>query len=249
MRTFKDNNGLEWRVRLDVAAVKDVRAELGVNLMDLPEPGGELLGRLTGDPVLLVDVLYVICRSQADGRSIMDEQFGRGMSGDALRYAGEALLEEMMEFLPARVADEGDADGKGPPEARKEATEGGQCAGGQRTEGQYSGEEAYRQLWRWAGIAGVDPLPLTAAELYLAARARMESEWAQTAQLLCVLYNANRDTKRRPRPFRPEEFNPLAPRRRQGRVVTSENIGEMKQAFEGFGGKPANTGPRPGPSS
>ncbi|HUW99872.1 MAG TPA: hypothetical protein VMY35_02755 [Phycisphaerae bacterium] len=40
------------------------------------------------------------------------------------------------------------------------------------------------------------------------AEARGRLEWAQTAEVLCVLYNAHRDPTKRPRPFRAEEFSP-----------------------------------------
>ena len=92
MRTFKDNAGRTWSLTLSVWTVKKVRDLLGVDLLDL---GGEsasaqkpgLLFRLISDPVLLVDVLYVVCKDQADSASVTDEQFGRAMGGDAIDAA------------------------------------------------------------------------------------------------------------------------------------------------------------------
>ena len=109
MRTFKDNAGRTWSLTLNVWTVKKVRDLLGVDLLDL---GGEsatgssdkkpgLLFRLIADPVLLVDVLYVVCRDQADGASVMDEQFGRAMGGDAIDAATKAFLEELADFTPS----------------------------------------------------------------------------------------------------------------------------------------------------
>jgi len=109
VRTFKDNAGRTWSLTLNVWTVKKVRDLLGVDLLDL---GGEsatgssdkkpgLLFRLIADPVLLVDVLYVVCRDQADGASVMDEQFGRAMGGDAIDAATKAFLEELADFTPS----------------------------------------------------------------------------------------------------------------------------------------------------
>jgi len=106
MRTFKDNADRTWSLTLSVWTVKKVRDLLGVDLLDL---GGEaatrdkpgLLFRLIADPVLLVDVLYVVCRDQADSASITDEQFGRAMGGDAIDAATRAFLEELADFTPS----------------------------------------------------------------------------------------------------------------------------------------------------
>ena len=106
MRTFNDNAGRTWSLTLNVWTVKKVRDLLGVDLLDL---GGEsasaqkpgLLYRLIADPVLLVDVLYVVCKDQADGASVTDEQFGRAMGGDAIDAATKAFLEELADFTPS----------------------------------------------------------------------------------------------------------------------------------------------------
>ena len=109
MRTFRDNAGRTWSLTLSVWTVKKVRDLLGVDLLDL---GGEsatgssdkkpgLLFRLIADPVLLVDVLYVVCKDQADSASVTDEQFGRAMGGDAIDAATKAFLEELADFTPS----------------------------------------------------------------------------------------------------------------------------------------------------
>ncbi len=105
MRSFKDNADRTWTITLNVYAVKKVRDLLGVDLLDLggneSEPGNGLLYRLIADPVLLVDVLYVICKDQADGANVTDEQFGRAMAGDVIDAATRAFLEELADFTPS----------------------------------------------------------------------------------------------------------------------------------------------------
>ncbi|MDW8265237.1 MAG: hypothetical protein RMJ52_07880, partial [Gemmataceae bacterium] len=58
------------------------------------------LGQLLGDPVKLVDVLYVLCQDEAHARQVSDEDFGRAMFGDAIHRATEAFIEELIGFLP-----------------------------------------------------------------------------------------------------------------------------------------------------
>jgi len=102
MATFADAAGREWVVDIDVAALRRVRKRLDLNLMDAI--GGETLGRLADDPVLLVDVLYVLCQEQAERDGISDEAFGRAMRGDALDAAAGAFLEALADFCPSRKA-------------------------------------------------------------------------------------------------------------------------------------------------
>ena len=61
MKTFKDNAGRTWTVAINVDAVKRVRAMLEIDLLEAVE--GKLIQRLRDDPILLCDVLYVICKN------------------------------------------------------------------------------------------------------------------------------------------------------------------------------------------
>jgi len=94
-------------IEVTVATVKRVRALCKVDLNSIVEldknskPSAELLERLSSDPVLLVDVLYAVCKPQADKQNITDEDFGEAMAGDAIEHATTALLEEIVDFFPA----------------------------------------------------------------------------------------------------------------------------------------------------
>ena len=100
MKTFTDNAGRTWAVPVNVDAVKRVRTLLDVNLLDVLDDGCKLLARLHDDPVLLVDVLYCVCKPEADAKQVSDEEFGRSMSGDALLHAATALFEGLSDFFP-----------------------------------------------------------------------------------------------------------------------------------------------------
>ena len=100
MKAFSDNAGRTWTVAVNVDGIKRVRALLDVNLLDVLDDGCKLLADLHDDPVLLVDVLYCLCKPQADAQQVTDEDFGRGMSGDALLHASKALFEGLSDFFP-----------------------------------------------------------------------------------------------------------------------------------------------------
>ena len=99
MRSFKDNQGRQWSVEINVAAIKRVRGLTGEDLMQVIE--GRLIEKLIRDPVLLCDVVYAICKPEADSRSVSDEEFGKAMAGDAIEAATTAVLEELVGFCPS----------------------------------------------------------------------------------------------------------------------------------------------------
>ena len=98
MKIWKDAEGHAYETKITVAEIRDVKTELGINLMDIAT--GDLLQRISEDVILLCDILYVINRSQAKEYGIDDVQFGRNLYGDALEEATHAFMEEMIDFFP-----------------------------------------------------------------------------------------------------------------------------------------------------
>ena len=101
MKTFTDNADRSWDVSINVAAVKRVRDLVGVDLLEIVE--GTLIEKLIRDPILLCDIIYAVCKPQADEREppVTDEEFGRAMAGDAIEHATTALLEDLVSFCPS----------------------------------------------------------------------------------------------------------------------------------------------------
>jgi len=102
MKTFTDNASRVWTVAINVNAIKRVRTLANVNLLEVIE--GTLLERLIRDPVLLCDVVYAVCKPEADKIGVSDEEFGQAMAGDAIDQATKTLLEELVGFSPSRQA-------------------------------------------------------------------------------------------------------------------------------------------------
>lgn len=99
MKQFKDENGKDWLIRIDVSAIKRVRSIVGVDLMQIVDPKSALAEELD-DPVKLADVLFVLCSKQAEEASVSDEDFGKLLAGDVLANAQRAMLEELADFFP-----------------------------------------------------------------------------------------------------------------------------------------------------
>ena len=80
MKQFTDNTGKTWAINIVV--------------------GGDLVERMSNDPVLLVDVLFAVLKTEADERGVSDEDFAYAMGGDSLYDAYSAFLDEMIDYLP-----------------------------------------------------------------------------------------------------------------------------------------------------
>ncbi len=99
MHTFTDTQGRAWSVAITVDTIRRVRALTGTDLMGVL--GGDLIERLSGDPVLLADVLYAVVKPEAEARGVDDADFGRALAGDAVAAATTALLEGLVGFFPS----------------------------------------------------------------------------------------------------------------------------------------------------
>lgn len=99
MQKFTDQTGRVWIVTIHVGVIEDCRRLLDVDLVGI---GGEILQRLESDPVLLCNVLYLICKEQADAAEITDQAFGRLLGGDVIDDAAAAVLESLLYFFPKR---------------------------------------------------------------------------------------------------------------------------------------------------
>ena len=175
MKTFTDNTGRTWTLSVTVGTIKRVRALCGVDLANIitMESGKNAERRTAGTfcvpiPFLLVDVLFAVCKPEADAKGITDEEFGRAMAGDAIELAATALLDEIIDFFPGakrkvfrKILD---ASRRFEARSKQALTELSRGSGIRRKN--RSGPQSIDDLiLRLAGIAGVNPDPLTLREL------------------------------------------------------------------------------------
>lgn len=62
---------------------------------------------------------------------------------------------------------------------------------------------------------------------------RLRSEWARTANVLCMMANINRDEKKKKTPFRPSDFMPFQDRRLKDVQPRKLSIKEFCEMFKG----------------
>jgi hypothetical protein len=102
MPTFRAG-GREWLLKLDAPKIREVRQQFdGLDLADT-DRSMSAYDRCAADPVLLVDVLYVLCRQAVQDAGLTDRQFGEALVGPAIADATTALVEAYADFSPARA--------------------------------------------------------------------------------------------------------------------------------------------------
>ena len=210
MKTFKDREGREWLIDINIASIKRVNDLLDIDLLKLE--GNELVERLIADPCTLCNVVYVLCMEQAKQRSISDEDFGRAMAGDAIDDATTAVLEEFVAFFPARkrpVMQQALARIKQIETAQLEAaTRIVNSPEIDKLIAEAMNEAIGGTLFGAAPASSAStPASLTIRTLVNLAEARIDYDWNHTSAVLALVANCNRAPHTAP--FHPRQFHPL----------------------------------------
>lgn len=102
MGYFTDCKGAKWDVSIDIPTIKRVRSLTGIDLLNVAISDQQSgVFQALSDCVLFADVLYSICKPEADKRGISDEDFGRLLEVDPNEVAN-TVLEEIACFFQRR---------------------------------------------------------------------------------------------------------------------------------------------------
>lgn len=94
MQSFKDAKGRQWVVSINGATLKRIEQLLGLDLFEAIYD--------TKNPLKVstqIDIIYAICKKQADGLGVTDEEFGEEMYGDVLGNAQRAFEDAIVNFF------------------------------------------------------------------------------------------------------------------------------------------------------
>lgn len=96
--TFKDQNGRSWTLALNAPLARDINETFGIKLTALE---ANPFNQLEADPILLVDVLYMLCKKQCDSSNppVSSREFGELLPPD-LDPVVRALREAVINFFP-----------------------------------------------------------------------------------------------------------------------------------------------------
>jgi hypothetical protein len=67
-----------------------------------------------------------------------------------------------------------------------------------------------------------------------------QERWSRTAAVICVIANANRDPKKRPREYKPADFDPYEIAKRKAKErheSTPESLALLRETMQAWKGK------------
>lgn len=163
MVSIVNRRGHVWYQRLDVGAALRLRDLAGVDVMRLATGNDSM-----PDVARVVDCLYAILLPALGG--ITPKRFGKLLRGDM-------TPEQLCELFVAGV--QGFFHVHAPAKKRKSD---------HRRE--LTAEELWRELWRAAGAAGVDPTPRTYGEISALAEGRAMATWIQAGMICAAITNS-----------------------------------------------------------
>ena len=99
MANFTDAQDRTWKVFIDIPIVKKLK-EHDLDILNFFANNFEVFEAIVGDPVRLVDTLWLVCEDQVKERGMDEVGFAKALYGDALMSAAEALVEGVCDFFP-----------------------------------------------------------------------------------------------------------------------------------------------------
>lgn len=99
MKCFKDSDGRQWYVKLNLDTLERVEAATGVALDDIASANPASVVAISS-AVMLGKVLWSIVEPDATKRGVSREQFFEAMGGDEIDAARKVLLDEQIFFSP-----------------------------------------------------------------------------------------------------------------------------------------------------
>jgi hypothetical protein len=102
MKTFTDADGREWKLRLTLGVIEDVRDTLDVDLLQPEDGDPPLLTRLGTDERLMAEVICCILADQFEANKVDAKSIKRAFDGTTLLAAQTAFYDELVLFFQNR---------------------------------------------------------------------------------------------------------------------------------------------------
>ena len=107
MKSFQDNSGQAWTLRIDVRSIQRVKAATGVNLLAIDRPTADdpetpLFSQLSLDELLLCAVIFALLYTEKESRGISDDDLASLFEGEVVGAAIEAFWGALIDFFQKR---------------------------------------------------------------------------------------------------------------------------------------------------
>jgi len=102
MHEFLDSKGRPWHIEINLDTIELVKADCGVNVLDIADPDSDLLKELAVFPMLVGKILFAALSDEAKTKEVDAKEFRRSIGGEAFQKGYDALLDEVILFSPPR---------------------------------------------------------------------------------------------------------------------------------------------------
>lgn len=100
---FVDKRGRVWTIEIDVGLARSIKSQTGIDFVNFGASKDSR--KLATDTELFVRVLWLLLEEQTEAQQVDEIAFARGLNGDVLGAAMEAVLEALVNFTPPASRD------------------------------------------------------------------------------------------------------------------------------------------------
>lgn len=101
MATFKDEQGTEWAIKINMGTIKRLQEELDVDVGSLLEHQFKGLADLLANPFRFFSVISILVDKQAEAMGIDEVAFAERFNGPALHDSIDAFVDALASFYPS----------------------------------------------------------------------------------------------------------------------------------------------------
>lgn len=102
MKAFKDNEGREWAIKINIGSARRVREQTGHDLLNIEQGDPPLIQVLGTDAMTLAEVILAIITPQMEERDMTEDDVYDAFDGAVTRDAEAAFWDELRDFFQAQ---------------------------------------------------------------------------------------------------------------------------------------------------
>lgn len=101
MHSFTDSEGRKWTFVINVLAVRRVKAQVDIDLLELLNTENSAFQKIVEDPIAMTDVMLAVLEEDLQRADVSDEDFLRALDNEQIVLdASRALLDAVLSFSP-----------------------------------------------------------------------------------------------------------------------------------------------------
>lgn len=96
---FTDKKKREWKIIFTIGIARNIRAELGFDLMKTEE----VCSKIAEDAYLMIDAAWLAIEEQATNQSVSKKDFYDSLEGSHIEKLSDVFIDALQLFIPSRA--------------------------------------------------------------------------------------------------------------------------------------------------